>query len=301
MDYDIEADWHLLDTCNYRCDYCFFPPARLSARLPAPVAAEAWDAAFAATGLTWLLHVTGGEPTLLPGFAALCERLSRRHLLSLNTNLSHRAVLDLATRVDPSRLRFVNAALHPAERARRDGMPAFLRHAVALLRRGFPLFVSFVATPRALAEADELRAAVAPLGLAPVPKLLRGMAGGRRYPKAYTAAERDAFRALAREARAAYAPMLARLPERPTIDAFRDASLLHGLPDFRGRICRAGRDFVSLSPRGEVTRCSTKLPLGNLLDGSFRRLAEARRCDTDYCFHFCRKYAAPAPAASPEA
>lgn len=203
--------------------------------------------------------------------------------------------------MDPSRLRFVNAALHPAERARREDMPVFLRHAEALLRAGFPLFVSFVATPRALAEAEALRAAVAPLGLAPVPKLLRGQSGGRRYPKAYTAAERDTFRALAREARATYGPMLARLPERPTIDAFRDTAMLDGVPDFRGRLCRAGRDFVRLSPRGDVTRCSTKLPLGNLLDRSFRRLAAVRHCDTSYCFYFCRKYAVPAQATTSEA
>jgi hypothetical protein len=29
MKYDIEADWVLLDTCNYRCGYCPIPHEKL--------------------------------------------------------------------------------------------------------------------------------------------------------------------------------------------------------------------------------------------------------------------------------
>ena len=36
--YDIEADWQLLNTCNYRCEYCFFPDAVLGEIYMAPPA-----------------------------------------------------------------------------------------------------------------------------------------------------------------------------------------------------------------------------------------------------------------------
>jgi len=39
--YDVEAGWLLLYTCNFRCPYCFFPPAMLGAgpsRASAPAA-----------------------------------------------------------------------------------------------------------------------------------------------------------------------------------------------------------------------------------------------------------------------
>jgi len=40
MRYQIEADWHLLNICNYRCDYCFFSDEFLSAKLPTFATAE---------------------------------------------------------------------------------------------------------------------------------------------------------------------------------------------------------------------------------------------------------------------
>src|SRR4030095_11442248 len=98
-----------------------------------------WRTAFDRTGKTWLLHLTGGEPSHYPGFAELCAALTGRHIISLNTNLTGPSLLDFAGQIDPARVRFINAGLHPAERARRDGLPVFLRHAEALLARGFPL------------------------------------------------------------------------------------------------------------------------------------------------------------------
>jgi hypothetical protein len=63
MNYNIEADWHLLDTCNYRCDYCFFGPETLGSKLRTFASPEGWKSAFDATGDVWLLHMTGGEPS----------------------------------------------------------------------------------------------------------------------------------------------------------------------------------------------------------------------------------------------
>ena len=43
MKYDIEADWQLLNTCNYRCAYCFFPPAVLGEKLTVYAKPEVWS------------------------------------------------------------------------------------------------------------------------------------------------------------------------------------------------------------------------------------------------------------------
>jgi MoaA/NifB/PqqE/SkfB family radical SAM enzyme len=292
--YDIEADWYLLDTCNYRCDYCFSSADKLGRKLSISAEVEQWRSAFEATGLTWLLHLTGGEPTLYPGFADLAGALTERHFISLNSNMTGAEVPRLAARVAPARVSFINAGMHLEERTRKQGAATFVRNVGLLRDRGFPIFVSLVATPEALERAPEAVAILQPLGMLPVPKLLRGTRNGKRYPRDYTEADRLRFRELSRAAREAYAPLLGQMAERPTIDPFLDDGFLFGTPTYTGRTCQAGRTFVSIGSDGQVYRCSRKTALGNILKGSLTLLAAPRTCDTDFCFYFCEKYSKPA-------
>lgn len=287
MRYDVEADWTLLRTCNFRCDYCFSPAGAEGDG----VSAARWQRAFDATGLVWLLNLTGGEPALHPDFAELCERLTRNHVLSLNTNLTPLAIRRFAERVDPARVSVVHAAFHPHERQRRNGLAAFLDHAALLRERGFRLLVSVVATPQVLARFDEVAGLLAPHGLVAAPKILRGVYQGRVYPDAYTESERWHFRQACALARDAYAPMLAATAERPTVDPLDDDRHLDREPDYRGRPCAIGRRFFRIAPGGGIHDCN-RAALGNLLDGLPPLHSDPVTCDGRFCHYFCRKYAA---------
>src|SRR5262249_28167279 len=130
-----------------------------------------------------------------------------------------------------------------------------------------------------------------PIGLIPIPKLLRGPHEGKIYPEAYNASEKTAFIEFANRARESCAPFISTLAERPTIDVFGDEDYLDGTPDFRGRMCSAGIKFVSLEADGKVYRCERKETnyLGNILDGSFKT-AKKSYCDSSYCYYWCLKY-----------
>ena len=56
----------------------------------------------------------------------------------------------------------------------------------------------------------------------------------------------------------------------------------------RGFICDAGVDYVSISPLGQARRCPAlfddqAMELGSFLDGSYRKLEEAKECPSDHC------------------
>ncbi|MFG1243753.1 radical SAM protein [Xanthobacter sp. V7C-4] len=294
MRYDIEADWQLLNTCNYRCDYCFFPGEVLGEKTVRHGTPDEWVDAFSATGLTFLLHLTGGEPSAYPDFVDLCAALTRHHFISLNSNLTQASLGDFARRIDPARVSVINAGLHPDERMRRRGLEIFNRNLALLHEAGFSVFASVVATPQVLANADEVARQVTVPGLVPVPKLLRGSYRGRTYPDAYDAAERAAFRAMSRRARSAYGEWRAARSEPPTVDPFADDDFLDGTPTFRGTVCAAGSRFVRIEPQGDVFRCGSDTALqGNILAGTFAPLPGPRPCDSGYCFYFCRKYTDP--------
>jgi MoaA/NifB/PqqE/SkfB family radical SAM enzyme len=298
MRYDIEADWKLLNTCNYRCAYCFDPLVKLEEKLTVFAEPEVWRRALDRTGLTWLLHLTGGEPTVYPRFAELCQLLTATHYISLNSNLTGSSIVDIAKRVDPARLSFINAGLHAEERERRKGLGKFLKHAACLKERNFPVFISIVSTPDVLSRIDEIIALTAPIGLTPIPKLLRGTYNGKNYPGAYTAEEKLRFIEFAARARESYGPFLRVLRKRPSVNVFEDENYVDGMPRFKGRMCSAGERFVDIRPDGEIYRCQVKQSnyLGNILDGSFRPLRGKTSCDSTYCFYFCLKYSdAPKP------
>jgi len=66
MKYDVEADFSPSTACNFRCRYCSIP---LKIRGAEPVlygTSDQWQEGFDATGKTWLIHVTGGEPFAIP-------------------------------------------------------------------------------------------------------------------------------------------------------------------------------------------------------------------------------------------
>jgi MoaA/NifB/PqqE/SkfB family radical SAM enzyme len=296
--YDVEADWHPLLTCNFRCTYCFFPSNVLGQKLQIFASNETWRAAFAATGKRWLIHITGGEPTIYPKFVDLCDGLTQDHLISLNTNLSNPCVFEFARRINPQRVSFINAGLHIDERRRRRGVDVFIAHARAVQDAGFRIIPTIVATPAVVAELPDLTAQFAAEGLWLTPKVLRGGFKGRQYPQAYGAETKSVLRAAILEARDHYEGRFsgAGAMGRPSIDVFSDDELLTTYPTFTGQPCSAGSKFVRIRPNGDVFRCSEKTPLGNLLRGTMQLTSGPTPCDTKYCVYFCKKYTAHAAA-----
>jgi MoaA/NifB/PqqE/SkfB family radical SAM enzyme len=295
MKYDIEVDWRLFDTCNYRCAYCGIPPEKLGAKVHAFATPQGWRAAFDATGSVWLVHITGGEPCIYPGFVDLCEGLTARHYISVNSNLTHPSLLRFAERIDPSRVSFINASLHLEERERRSGNGAFLRHAQRLRAAGFRVMVSLVASRQALARFEEAVELLAPLRLFPIPKLMRGVINGVSYPGAYTALDKERFRRCSHRARAFHRALPSKIAEPPSLDMLNDDFYVDGLPDFTGALCEAGHRFVDMHANGDIFRCGSKTPLGNLLDGSFARRMKPAPCDSRHCYYFCNKHVVRRP------
>ncbi len=293
LQYHLEADWNLLYTCNFRCNYCFFPPQILGSKLHIYADPEGWASAFESTQHTWLLHITGGEPTIYPRFTELCARLSERHFLSINTNLSQPAIEGLIDLVDPGRIHFINAALHVDERLKRGGLDLFVARVKRLRQAGFSIMASLVMTPERIQDFPDFEESFASHGLALHPKVLRGQHAGRSFPDSYSHGDRVLLRQYIARAAAFDAAVSRPLGEAATIDLFTEASLVDGRKDYRGQLCASGSRFVRIEPDGAVFRCGTVERLGNLLDKTLRLLDSPRACDTSYCPYFCEKYTQP--------
>ena len=237
-DVELEVDWHLTNRCNFDCEYCHPQIKRvLNRRHLAEPRPEACVAAFDRLGRACHVSMSGGEPFLFPGFVELCEGLTRRHVISINTNLSSPLVEDFAARVAPDRGVRIAAALHVAERERLgETEERFAANYRILCDRGFPIIALYVLYPpllhRAADDLERLRA----LGVDRIAgKVFKGRWADRTYPEAYTPTEREVVREVA--------------GEYPYNEPY-----LRGMLRFRWEPCRAGvRSFKVMVTPGKTS------------------------------------------------
>ena len=293
LKYDMEADWVLLTTCNFRCAYCFVPLPALATKLTAYGTNGQWTEGFDATGKTWLLHMTGGEPSIYPGFVDLCEKLTRHHYLSINSNLSHRCIETFAERINPERVHFINAAAHYDERPKQTALDAFISRVQKLCRHRFHVLVSSVMTPLLVKNYPEISVYFESHGLSLIPKVMRERFKGKIYPGAYSAEEKSLIREYLAKARQSYATVIGAMAETATIDMFADDRLLDSPRIYHGKLCGSGHNFVRIEPNGTVVRCGSGVQLGNILLKNVAFLNAPKPCDSFYCPYFCEKYTSP--------
>ena len=288
--YDIEAHWIINLICNYDCEYCF-SRAPQDPDLVGKLTPQAYLDFFDSTGKTWLLHITGGEPLAYRGLAELCATLTRRHLISLNSNLALTRVTAFAKAVDPERVHFIHCGIHIEERDKHNGWTLLLNNLRELVQAGFPVFASSVMTPEAFPLFEDARARLDDAGVPLIPKIIRGMFRERQYPQSYSALEREQFLQFAAFAEqkildSPHAPFR----HDPTINPLIDRHFLDGVRDFTGVACSAGRRFVTIATDGNIYACGTRGRIGNIFQRRIEFFAGDRPCRSDWCHYACVRY-----------
>ena len=250
-----EFDWHLTNRCNFFCEYCH-PQIRhvLNRKHLDEPAPELVVRRFDELGKVCLVHMSGGETFMYPGFVELCERLTMSHFISINTNLASDDVQSFADSVRADRVAKIVAAIHQPERELRGlELDAYARNYLILRRAGFDVTALYVLYPPLLPRlADDLER-LRDLGVDHVrAKVFKGVHQGVRYPEGYT--EEQKALVLANSGEYVF--------NRPYLD---------GMLSFRGQPCTAGVTSFKVTVTGDVRRCaSVPTGYGNLYDGTFR-------------------------------
>ncbi|MCD0452499.1 radical SAM protein [Actinocorallia sp. API 0066] len=261
--WDWEFDWHLTNRCNFDCEYCH-PQIKhvLNRKNLNEPDAQLVVRRFDETGRVCLVHMSGGEPFLFPGFVDLCAGLTRRHHISINTNLATPDVAEFARRVDPAKTVKIVAALHIGERERLGlGLTDYARDVHLLRALGFDVDALYVLYPPLLGRLVTDLEQLSDLGVEQVrAKVFKGVLNGRRYPEAYSDAEKEFILGYSGQY----------LFNKPYLD---------GPPDFRGAPCSAGVSSFKVTVTGDVRRCaSVPARYGNLYDGTFSAADAAELC-----------------------
>ena len=242
--------------CNYHCPYCTFRVERTDLTALSDIDVHHWlDFARSFEDET-LWDLTGGEPTLHPGFRQFVEGIPEHHKVAVTTNLSY-SVGRIKELFSHSSFVHVTCSYHPS--APTD-LAEFISKMYVLRDLVKHVSVNYVAIPGEIEKigpiADVFRAHNIPFHVDPY-----------RGPK-YQFSELDFY-------------LLSRfLTDRP----FR-----HNPPP---ALCPAGFRYFVCRADGNVYRCSAGMfadqtCLGNIAEGTFRRLDKPTPCPFTACENGC--------------
>lgn len=280
LKYDILADWLLNLYCNFSCPYCFWSSdSRLKDKnfLGHENIDQIVDF-FDNSGKIWLIHMSGGEPFVHPRFVELCRKLTKKHYISVNTNLTLNTVYEFVDKIDPGRVAFLHCALHYQERVKRHKVSLFIDKFHMLRAAGFNAYVTQVFDPPVIPLFQNIVEEFQREHIVIRPKSFRGLYDKKQYPLQYTAEERkmfDTYSILAEQREKVHATH---------IDPNLDRDFIVGDLSFKGMKCGAGRDFVYIRFNGDIVRChASKVVMGNMFEGTLNLQKDATACPFTFC------------------
>ena len=303
MKCEMEINWLINDTCNFDCVYCY--PGSKKNEFAGERDIQKIASGFKRTGLKLMIYISGGEPFLFPHFVDLCKELTKDHIISVNSNISHSDVFKFIKEINPERVRCFHCSLHIEERERRKSVKDFIEKYNLLKRNGFYTYASYVLYPPVIRRFKKDYAFFESEGIILRPKIFRGIYNKfnkitglpvfkniepwfqRRYPNEYSKDEKKTILSYIRQSQVDGKFHISHEEDKwkgRLSDTYLDASFIDGLPSFTGKYCMAGKSFVRMSSRGEVYRCCDDATnLGNLFNGEIRFFEKPKRCRASLC------------------
>lgn len=272
-------NWEMDKFCNFKCEYCFNRSEKKQFTYGKNDVKKMVDGFNKIDG-DLLIQISGGEPFLWSRFTELCGGLTEKHRISINTNLSTGNIYDFAEQIDPKRIEYVHCSLHIEERKRKGLVEDFISKYHHLKDNGFNIYASQVLYPPILKRFDEYFALLKDNGIILKPKTFRGNYMYMHYPYSYSRQDRDRILGYVEN----YKELSDFDNEYGKLELSLEKELINGDLSFRGMLCNAGMNSVTVDREGNVTRChGERTWMGNIFDGSVKFLTKPTLCSAKIC------------------
>ncbi len=86
QNYDAFLHWDITKKCTLNCKYCFGKITDSTIKTHS-INIERLISTLDKTDKVFRVSFTGGEPTLIPNFTEACKAISKKHYISINSNL----------------------------------------------------------------------------------------------------------------------------------------------------------------------------------------------------------------------
>jgi organic radical activating enzyme len=145
------------------------------------------------TNKIYKFSFTGGEPFLVPNIIDACAEITKKHFLSISTNLTSGKISEFVEKIDPQRVVVINASCHIKELERLNLVDKYINNFNLCKERGFDITTTERAYPPLSAEAEKYKEFFKNKGIELRFAQFCGKYNGKLYPEAYTDEEIRVF------------------------------------------------------------------------------------------------------------
>ncbi|MDP2649461.1 MAG: radical SAM protein [bacterium] len=138
------------------------------------------------TNKIFRISFTGGEPFLISNIVEACKKITKKHYLSFNTNLTSDRIKDFACKINPKKTAFIVASLHIKELERLNLLEKYIENFRLLKKKGFNIHAIAVAHPSLLKEVDDYKNYFLKKGIKIKFDPFIGEFNGKFYPGSYS-------------------------------------------------------------------------------------------------------------------
>jgi len=191
---DAWLQWSLSYRCNFDCTYCYFSSkTRMTAEL-LKINIPSLIKTLNKTKKIFRISFTGGEPFLVPNLVEACTKITKKHQISIDTNLSCNKIKEFAEKINPEKVDYINASCHIKELEKNNLLNQWIKNFLLLKEKGIRILALAVAYPPFLNEVQKYRDFFKEKGIELTFIPFMGQYKGREYPEFYTKKEIKVFK-----------------------------------------------------------------------------------------------------------
>jgi len=182
--------WHVTNQCNLDCDYCTLQKINRSVSIDIDRFTKVLD------NTNKIFNISfsgGGEPFFINNLIKACQELTKKHYVSLVTNLTSNKIKEFANNIDPKRVILIIASAHLEEFEKNNLFNIFYDNYILLKNKNFEIKALQVAHPRYINVANNYKKLFYNQGIDLNFSSYIGHYKGNDYPKAYTEQELNIF------------------------------------------------------------------------------------------------------------
>lgn len=219
-----QITWLINEQCNFHCDYCIQGIVGKKSELK-PIDIIRISESLNCLRGEWHFIINGGEPFLEKNFTEICREITKKHYISIITNLSTENVFDFADHIDPGKCRFIHASVHITERKKRDPkLSLFIEKMIYLQDKGFNITAFYVTHPLLFERIKSDIAYLKSNGIQRTSiKIFTGMYNGKYYPSSFNSEQKEFLEGMEAE--------------------YPELEILNKSYNFYGQLCLAGQCF----------------------------------------------------------
>jgi len=194
----------------------------------------------------------------VPNLTDVLEKITERHFITINTNLTSDNVKIFADKIDRKKVKYILGSLHIKELERHSLIENYINNYILLKNKGFRIDSKEVAYPALLNEVENYRRFFSERGVEISFMPFNGQYNGKMYPFEYTKHEKKVFG----------------IDNVPIIK----------IAKRKGKICNAGYNAAFCWENGDITPCHTRnaQTIGNVYSG-FKFKNNLMKCPYEIC------------------